>query len=184
MWLTSEGIEPSNRHHPISSHCVGWRGFRLPFQGVQNPWDGTTALLLTAQVPGGPNLLWRSPPLPGQTYPMSEWSWRLSVFSWWSCYVRRWQDGFQYLSAHCQVRVGACGYVLSCLALNGVASRGSSSSVAYPVLKKPSVMAGGGLGVCRAELRGGATAGWQMVKSFPLVAIEMGERTGTDWARV
>jgi hypothetical protein len=31
--------------------------------------------------------------------------------------------------------VGACSYILSCLVLNGAASRGPGSSVAYLVLK-------------------------------------------------
>jgi hypothetical protein len=33
--------------------------------------------------------------------------------------------------------VGACGYIMSCLALNGTASRGSDSNGAYPVPKNP-----------------------------------------------
>jgi hypothetical protein len=35
----------------------------------------------------------------------------------------------------CQVHVSACGYVLSCLALNGAASRGHGSSGTYPILE-------------------------------------------------
>jgi hypothetical protein len=66
---------------------------------------------------------------------------------------------FQYSSVYCQVRVSTCGYVMSCLALNGTASRGSGSSDTYPVLKKTPAMARGGPGACRAGLRGGATAG-------------------------
>jgi hypothetical protein len=46
-------------------------------------------------------------------------------------------ERFQYMSACCQVHVGDCGYVLSCLALNGVASRGPGSRGAYPVLENP-----------------------------------------------
>jgi hypothetical protein len=42
--------------------------------GVKSPrWQ--PALVLTAWVPGGPNLLLRTLPLPGQAYPMSERSW-------------------------------------------------------------------------------------------------------------
>jgi hypothetical protein len=37
----------------------------------------------------------------------------------------------------CQVRVGACGYILSCLALNGAPSQGPSSSGAYLILVNP-----------------------------------------------
>jgi hypothetical protein len=34
-------------------------------------------------------------------------------------------ERIQYSSAYCQVHVGACNYILSCLALNDVASQGS-----------------------------------------------------------
>jgi hypothetical protein len=43
----------------------------------------------------------------------------------------------QYSSTCCQVRVGACGHVLSCQTLNVTASRGPISDGAYPVLKCP-----------------------------------------------
>jgi hypothetical protein len=94
------------------------------FLGVRSPWDGQSASILTAWAPGGPDLLWRTLPLPGRAYPMLERSWWLYMFLWKSCYVRRWWDGFQHSSVCCQARVGACGYVLSCLALNGIFIRG------------------------------------------------------------
>jgi hypothetical protein len=37
----------------------------------------------------------------------------------------------------CQVRLGACGYVLSCQVLNDVAFQGPSYDGAYPVLESP-----------------------------------------------
>jgi hypothetical protein len=58
----------------------------------------------------------------------------------------------QYSSAYCQVHVVVCGYVQSCLALNGIASRGPDSSGTYPVLKEPSDKTDGGPGLCQAGL--------------------------------
>jgi hypothetical protein len=49
-----------------------------------------------------------------------------------------WQwDGFQHLSTCCQARVGSCGHVPSCQALNVVASRGSGVGNSYPLPKAP-----------------------------------------------
>jgi hypothetical protein len=31
LWLAGEGTEPSDRRYPISLHCIGRNGFRLPF---------------------------------------------------------------------------------------------------------------------------------------------------------
>jgi hypothetical protein len=93
--------------------------------------------MLITRVPDGLNPIWGSPLLLRRAYQMLELSWLLYMFLWWSCYVRRRQDGFQYSSTRYQVRVGAYGHVLSCQALNVIASRGASSDGAYPVLKTP-----------------------------------------------
>jgi hypothetical protein len=61
------------------------------------------------------------------------------VFMWESCYVRKWRDGFYYSSAHCQVCVASCGYILSYEALNVASSQGPGSSDAYRVLENPQV---------------------------------------------
>jgi hypothetical protein len=63
-------------------------------------------------------------------------------------------DGFKYLSTCCQVHMDACGYVLSYMTLNGVASRGPGSSGAYSILKGPLGMIAGVSGPCRARARG------------------------------
>jgi hypothetical protein len=81
------------------------------------------------------NLSWGYPPQPGEAYSMSEGSWRLCVFLWWSRYVRQSWDMSKYSSACCQMRVVACGYVLSCLTLNGTTCRGLGSSGTCLVLE-------------------------------------------------
>jgi hypothetical protein len=53
-----------------------------------------------------------------------------------------------------------------------------------PNTEEPPGVAAGGLGVCRARLRGGATVGWQVVKPCSPMAIEVGERFDTDQAWV
>jgi hypothetical protein len=50
----------------------------------------------------------------------------------------------------------------------------------YSVLTPPPSVIAWGLGMHRAELRGGATAGGHVIKSYTAVAIEMGERFGKD----
>jgi hypothetical protein len=55
---------------------------------------------------------------------------------------------FQYSHACCQVHVGACGYVLSCLTLNGVASRGPGHMGHLPDAREPPGMATGGSAGC------------------------------------
>jgi hypothetical protein len=37
LWLTGEDTEPSDRYHPILSHCVGWYGLKPPFWEVRDP---------------------------------------------------------------------------------------------------------------------------------------------------
>jgi hypothetical protein len=49
---------------------------------------------------------------------------------------RRWDD-LQYSRTYCQVRVGACGRVLSCQAFNATTSQEPVSVDAYPMLKAP-----------------------------------------------
>jgi hypothetical protein len=68
--------------------------------------------------------------------------------------------------------------------LKGAASRGPSSSGGKLILKRLPSMVVGGPGTCRAELRGGATAGGQAAKSCSLMAIEMGERISMNRAWV
>jgi hypothetical protein len=94
LWLTGEGTEPSNIRYSIPSHCIGHCGSRLTF------WGGREGVVLTARVLDGPDSLWRSPLLPRWAYPMSELSWQLCVFMWWTCYVRRRWDGFQYWTTY------------------------------------------------------------------------------------
>jgi hypothetical protein len=72
LWLTGEGTEPSDRRCPVPPHYVGLRGRRPSFSGVQSPWAGLSALVFTTR-----SLVdWISyrevPPLPGQTYLVSE----------------------------------------------------------------------------------------------------------------
>jgi hypothetical protein len=58
-------------------------------------------------------------------------------------------DGIN-LSTHvpvCQGRVGTCGYILSCQALNVIASRGPNLDT-YLVLENPRVWPPGGPDVC------------------------------------
>jgi hypothetical protein len=57
LWLMGEGTEPSNRCCPVMSHCVGLHGRRPPFRGMRSPQIGLSALVLTAWVPAGPDLL-------------------------------------------------------------------------------------------------------------------------------
>jgi hypothetical protein len=133
----SHSHQPSDGWCSVPSHRVGQCCFRPPFRVVRSPWDGPSDAVLTTRVPDGSNPLWKNLLLLGQAYPMSESSQWLCVFLRWSCYVRRWWDRFQYSSTCCQVRVGTCGHVLSCQALNVIASRGSGSGDAYPVLKAP-----------------------------------------------
>jgi hypothetical protein len=54
----------------------------------------------------------------------------------------------------------------------------------YPVLKRPPGVTIGGLGVCRAGLRGRAIIGRQVVKSYSFMDTEMGERTDTDYSQI
>jgi hypothetical protein len=35
LWLTGEAAEPSDRHSPVLSHCIGWCSLRLPSQGAR-----------------------------------------------------------------------------------------------------------------------------------------------------
>jgi hypothetical protein len=42
-----------------------------------------------------------------------------------------------YLSVCCQVRVGVCGYVLSCHVFNTIVSQGPDSDITCPVLVTP-----------------------------------------------
>jgi hypothetical protein len=55
------------------------------------------------------------------------------------------------------------------------------STVAYPVLETPR-HGFQGTGACRARSLGRATMGWQVVKSYLPIAIEMRERSSADRA--
>jgi hypothetical protein len=33
LWLTGEGTDPTDMHHPILSHCIGRRGLTPPLWG-------------------------------------------------------------------------------------------------------------------------------------------------------
>jgi hypothetical protein len=82
---------------------------------------------------------------------------------------------------------GACGRLWLRLFMPGIKGRCFPRTQLlwlYPVLKRPLGVTVRGLGACRARLRGGARAGRQAVKFYPLVATGMGERKGTDRARV
>jgi hypothetical protein len=73
---SDEGTEHLDRCFPIPYTIVGG----VSFQGVCGPWDGIFDVVLIIQVPKRLSLMWRSPLLPGCTYPLLELSWRLCVF--------------------------------------------------------------------------------------------------------
>jgi hypothetical protein len=56
--------------------------------------------------------------------------------------------------------------------------------VALPGTKKAPGATIGGPGMYRVRLQGGSTVSRQVMKSFPSVAIVMGERIGTDRSQV
>jgi hypothetical protein len=95
-----------------------------PFQGVRGSQEGLSAGGVDHVGPWWTRPFIENPALIGWAYTMPEWQWWLCMFSWWSCYVRWWWDGFQHSRVYCQVDIGVCGYVLSCLALNGFATWG------------------------------------------------------------
>jgi hypothetical protein len=144
---------PVTLHRPLQS----WTAFSGG--GARGPRDGRSASVLTVRFPGGSELLWRTPPLPRWAW--VTWLWWSCVFSWMSFHVRQWRDEFQHLSTCCQVRVGVCGYVLSCLALNDIV-------------------------ICGPRLSGHLLGrlGLQVAKSCLPTVIEMWERTVTDCSRV
>jgi hypothetical protein len=55
------GTEPSDRCHPVLSHCLDRCGLGLLSGGCEGPRDGQSASVLTARVPGGSDLLRRTP---------------------------------------------------------------------------------------------------------------------------
>jgi hypothetical protein len=124
--------------------------------------------------------MWRSLLLLGRAYPLSELSWRLCVFSWYSSYVRRWWDGFQYSSTCCQACVGACSHVLPCQELKVVTFCGPGPTSLSRCWEPPD-MAVGGVGVPLARLRGGGwfIVGWQEMKSCQSTLIMMRQRSGS-----
>jgi hypothetical protein len=161
----------------MGRHC-----FSPSFRGVQSPQDRSSDVVLSARVLDGPNLLRRILPSPRRTYLMLELSWRLCMFIWYICYVRRQWDGFQHSSTYCQVCVGVCGRVLSCQSLNVAASRGPGSNGAQPVLKAPCAQ----LPVAHVcpEPRRWCGLGSQVVKSYPPMPTEIRESTSADCSRV
>jgi hypothetical protein len=154
----------SDRRYPLMLHCVGQRSLRLPFPGGggAKPHVSQSASVLTARVPGWPNPLWGTPPLSRWAYPMPEWSWRLCVCFRWSCYARQWWDGLQYSSAYWQARMGAIGYILSCLVLNGATSQGSWPRGHFSNTRNLQAWLPGGLGAYRVVSQGWAIVGWQL----------------------
>jgi hypothetical protein len=73
-------------------------------------------MVLIVRVPDGPDLLCRRSLLLRQTYSISELSWRLCVFLWWSCYV-----GGDMTYSNTQVLVVRCVWVsvaMSCRVRN------------------------------------------------------------------
>jgi hypothetical protein len=58
-----------------------------------------------------------------------------------------------------QLHVGACGYVLSCLTLNGLAIRGPRLSGNLFGTQKPPDVATGEPDLCRTGVRGGVRSG-------------------------
>jgi hypothetical protein len=64
------------------AHYIGQRGLGPHYRVARSPRDGQSASVFTIRVSGEQDLSWRTPPLLGRTYPMSEWSWQLCVFSW------------------------------------------------------------------------------------------------------
>jgi hypothetical protein len=60
------------RRYPVSSLSSG-HGL---FLGVRSPYVWLFDVVLSVRVPVRPNLIWRSSPLPGHAYPVSELSWQ------------------------------------------------------------------------------------------------------------
>jgi hypothetical protein len=56
----------------------------MPFRGVRSPWDGIFDVVLTIRVPDGLSLMLRSLLLLERSYLMSELSWQVCMFLWWS----------------------------------------------------------------------------------------------------
>jgi hypothetical protein len=62
------GTEPPDRPRPVLSHCISRRVLGLPFRGVLSPRGRQYASVLTARIPGGPDLLRGIPPLSVHLY--------------------------------------------------------------------------------------------------------------------
>jgi hypothetical protein len=103
------------------------------------------------------------------------------MYPWLSHYVKwRW-DGFQHSSTCCHARVGSCGHVPLCKAINVSASRDPDAGRAYPVLE-----AMGGLTKCLSPSQvreGGRTGRWVMKSCLP-TCIVMRKSEGVDCSRV
>jgi hypothetical protein len=65
----------------VPSYRTAWTGAdSVCLPGVQSPRVKSFDMVLTAWVPDGPYLIWRSPPLLGRVYPVLELSWCLCMF--------------------------------------------------------------------------------------------------------
>jgi hypothetical protein len=147
---------------PILSHCIGQRGLRQPFQKLQGPPGVVIHSVVDHSVPGGPDPLWRTPPLSSETI-LCQSDHGDYVSSWWSCYVRQWWDGFPYSSACCQVRLDTCGCLWLCAIFFGSKWPRYLRISALGTLVRywqPLGMATRGLGVCQTGARGGVRLGW------------------------
>jgi hypothetical protein len=73
---------------------------RLFEGGGQTLWEGWSVLALTIRVLYGPDLLWRIPSSSAKLI-WCQGNRDVCVSSWWSLYVRRRCDGYQFSSAYC-----------------------------------------------------------------------------------
>jgi hypothetical protein len=75
LWQIDTDVEPPDMRCFMLSQRVGWCCLVHVSGGVRSPQVESPGVVLIAQVPDGPFLLWESSPLPGRAYPMSELSW-------------------------------------------------------------------------------------------------------------
>jgi hypothetical protein len=172
---------PSNRRRSVLSHCSGPCGIGPPFWEMRGSREGLSAWGVDCPGTWWTRPFMKNPALIRQAYSMSEWSWWLCVFLWWSCYVSRWEDRYQHSSAYCQARVGTCGYIFSYPALNGLAARGSwllghLLGTGNPQASLPRVRA-----CAEPDHKEKFRSGGHVTKSCRPASIEGGGRDKRDW---
>jgi hypothetical protein len=100
------------------------------------------------------------------------------------CHVKRWWDGFQYSSACCQVCVGTCEYVFSCLALNDIIIQRPRLSSHARCLGYPRALLQGARTHAQPGRQGKFRLSCQVVKSYSLTVTETGKRNSANCSRV